>query len=92
MLKAAPGIYLVKLIKDKPTVNTGIQKDKKILKGEIVDVGDNRDHDQGGKLVSTFKKGTIVYFFSYVDGADVLEDGMDKYYCVIFNDCRAYIS
>lgn len=94
-IKAAPGIYLVELIEDSTAVNTGSLKEKQVLKGRILDIGENRKHDQGGDLVATFKKGDIIWFFSYVNGADYFEHKYEgkrlKYYTVIFNDCRAYI-
>jgi co-chaperonin GroES (HSP10) len=89
-IKAAPGIYLIQEIKEKNLVNTGTPKDKKILKGTIIDVGPNRDHDSGGKLISTFKVGDVVWFLNYQESYDWFEDGNVKYYCVLFNDTRAY--
>lgn len=94
-IKAAPGIYLVELIEENAAVNVGDEKAKEVLKGRILDVGENRKHDQGGDLTATFKKGDTIWFFSYVNGADYFEHKYGgkkkKYYTVIFNDCRAYI-
>ena len=94
-VKAAPGIYLIELLEEDGHVNVGQEKEKQVLKGRILDVGPDRKHDQGGDLVSTLHKGDIVWFFSYVNGADYFEHKYEgkrkKYYTVIFNDCRAYI-
>lgn len=90
-LHAAPGIYLVSLIEDKSKVNFGQTAEKQILKGKIIDVGDDRDHDDGGKMVATLQVGDIVWFFSYVGGADYFEENKEKYYTILFHDVRAYI-
>lgn len=94
-IKAAPGIYLVELIEEDGSVNVGQQTEKQVLKGRILDVGENRKHDQGGDLIATFKKDDIIWFFSYVNGADYFEHKYEgkrkKYFTVIFNDCRAHI-
>lgn len=91
-IKAAPGIYLIRLIENQSTnkVNIGDPKQKNIIKGEIIDVGLNRDNDNGGEMVATLKKGTIVWFLSFVDNADWFEEDKEKYYTVLFSDIRAY--
>jgi co-chaperonin GroES (HSP10) len=91
-IKAAPGIYLIKLIDtlSKSTVNIGDTKQKNIIKGEIIDVGLNRSHDNGGEMIATLKKGTLVWFLSFVDNADWFEEDKEKYYSVLFHDIRAY--
>lgn len=89
-IKAAPGIYLISLIEEKSKVNFGQTTEKQILKGKIIDVGENRDHDDGGKMIATLQKGDIVWFFSYVQGADYLEIDKVRYYCTLFHDIRAY--
>jgi co-chaperonin GroES (HSP10) len=91
-IKAAPGIYLIELLEDETAVNLGKTKEKQILKGRILDVGENRTHDQGGELKATFKNGDTVWFYSYVNGADFFVEKRIKYFTVIFNDCRAYIA
>lgn len=91
MLKAAPGIYLVEPFKEKNKLNLGTPKERKILKGIIVDVGENRDHDQGGKLISTLKAGTTIFFLNYAEHYDEFEEEGKTYYAVLFNDARAYI-
>ena len=91
IIKADPGIYLVELIEPETRVNLGPQKEKQILKGKILDVGPNRTHDSGGKLESARKAGDVIWFFSYVTGADFFEEGGKKYYTVLFNDARAHI-
>ena len=90
MIHAAPGIYLVELIEDKSAVDLGPTKDKQVLKGKILDVGANRQHDDGGEMVATRKAGDIVWFFSYVSGADFFKENSKKYYTILFNDTRAY--
>ena len=95
MITAAPGIYLAIPIEEKVTINLGKSPEKKLLKGKIISVGANRDHDKGGKLISTYKKGDIVYFISYAENYDWFEEKIDgvltKIYAVIFNDCRALV-
>lgn len=91
-IKAAPGIYLVELLEGDTTINLGKVAEKQVLKGRILDVGENRTHDQGGELKATFKKGDTIWFYSYVNGADFFEHKRVKYYTVIFNDVRAYMS
>lgn len=94
-IKAAPGIYLIQEIKEESSIVLGKPKDRKILKGIIIDVGENRDHDQGGKMIATFKKGDTIRFLNYVENYDFFEE-MDengktqRYYCVLFHDARAY--
>jgi len=88
-ITASPGIYLVERIEDDSQINVGKSKDKKILMGKVVSVGENREHDDGGKMVSVYKVGDIIWFFSYVDGADEFEYERKKYHCVIFHDARA---
>lgn len=90
-IHAAPGIYLVKLIEENRTVNIGTPPEKQILKGEIIDVGDDRTHDSGGELHATLQVGDTIFFYSYVNGADYFEENKEKYYSVLFNDARAYI-
>lgn len=90
-LQAAPGIYLIKLLKEESAVNVGSPKDRKILKGKIVSVGADREHDNGGMMKAVYKKGDIVFFFSYVDGADVFRYEKEDYYCVVINDMKAKI-
>lgn len=90
-IKADPGIYLIELFDKETKVNLGNTKEKQVLKGKIIDVGLDRDHDQGGKLTAARKAGEVVWFFSYVNGADFFEEGGKKYYTVLFNDARAHI-
>lgn len=92
LIKAAPGIYLIERIEEKSIVNIGQSKEKQILMGRILDVGPDREHDNGGMMKSFAKRGEIVAFFSYVDGADVSEYEKKKIYCVVFNDLRYIIS
>jgi co-chaperonin GroES (HSP10) len=91
MIKAAPGIYIVKPLKDKSLVNLGTQKERKIIKGEIIAKGENRQHDNGGELKLTLPVGTIVYFLNYAEGYDMFEHEGQELYGVIGNDVRAYI-
>lgn len=91
LIKADPGIYLVELIKETSPVITGDSSQKQVLKGRILDVGPNRSHDDGGKLESFRKVGDIIWFFSYVQGADNFEHEGKKYYTVLFNDARAHL-
>lgn len=91
-IKADPGVYLVQLIKEESVVNTGAPKKRRVLKGKIIDVGPDRDHDQGGTLKSARKIGDIIWFFSYTDeDADSFEANGKVYHTVIFNDTRAHI-
>lgn len=94
-ISAAPGIYLILPLDEKSSVNLGKSSDKKLLKGKIVSVGDNRDHDQGGKMIATYKVGDIVFFLNYEANYDNFEAEIDgkttKIYCTLFNDCRAQI-
>lgn len=90
-IKAAPGIYLIEEIKEKTELNLGTPKDRKILKGKIIDVGENRDHDQGGKMIATFKIGDTVCFISYAENYDWFEENGKKLYAVLFHDTRAKI-
>lgn len=92
-LVAAPGIYLVEEIKDNSSVNTGKPTEKKLLKGKILSVGENRDHDSGGKMVATFKVGDVIRFLNYQQDYDHFEEKDENgkyhtYYVVLFNDTR----
>lgn len=92
-ITAAPGIYLVEQIKDDTSVNTGKPTEKKLLKGKIVDVGANRDHDSGGKLIATYKVGDVIRFLNYQEDYDHFEEKDENgkyhtYYVVLFNDTR----
>lgn len=89
-IHAAPGIYLVELIEEKSKVNYGEPKNKPMLKGKILDVGEDRTHDAGGELRATLGVGDIIWFFSYVEGGDWFEEDKKRYYTVIFNDVRSY--
>lgn len=90
-ITAAPGIYLVKEIKEESAINLGTPKDRKILKGIIISVGENRDHDSGGKMVATYVEGDIIRFLNYEESYDWFEEGGQKIHCVLFNDCRAKV-
>jgi len=92
-ITAAPGIYLVEEIKEQTTINTGKPTEKKLLKGKIVSVGENRDHDSGGKMVATFKEGDIIRFLNYQEAYDHFDEKDEEgvyhtYYVVLFNDTR----
>lgn len=89
-IKAAPGVYLVEASQEESSVNYGKEENKKIIKGVIVDVGTDRDHDQGGKLVATLKAGATIWFLNYVENYDWFKEDGRKYYTVLFNDVRAY--
>ena len=90
-IKAASGIYIAVPIEEKSQVNLGKIEEKKLLKGKIIDVGNDRDHDSGGKMIADFKVGDVIYFISYSESYDwFIEDGQ-KYYCILFHDCRAKV-
>ncbi|HEX9059118.1 MAG TPA: hypothetical protein VF941_02970 [Clostridia bacterium] len=88
-ITAAPGIYLIKRIEENNPINVGASKNRNILFGEIIAVGENRTHDQGGKLEATYKVGDKIWFLSILDGADVFRYERKDYYTVLFNDARA---
>lgn len=88
-IHAAPGIYLVEEIKEPSTINLGTPSDRKILKGKIIDVGENRDHDQGGKMLATYKPGDVIRFLNYQENYDYFEEDNKKIFVVLFNDVRA---
>lgn len=90
-ITAAPGIYIALPIEEKSQINLGKPKDKKLLKGKIIHVGADRDHDSGGRMEATFKEGDVIYFISYAEAYDWFEEDGQKYYAVLFHDARAKI-
>lgn len=86
---AAPGIYLVEEIKEQSSVNLGKPHDRKLLKGKIISVGEDRFHDAGGKMISTFKVGDVIRFLNYQESYDNFEEDGKRIYTVLFNDVRA---
>ena len=71
-LHAYPGCYLVEKVKEKSSVNLGTSQVKHILFGKIVDVGEPRTHDSGGKLEPFLKAGTLIGFINY--GSDKFDE------------------
>lgn len=90
IIKADAGTYLVEKIEEDQNL-TGAAKNKNILKGRILDIGGNRDHDHGGKLIATRKVGDIIWFLHYEQDYDWFKENGRKYFVVLFNDCRAYV-
>src|SRR5579864_2203739 len=92
-LKAYPGTYLLEKIKEPQKVNLGTPKSKHVIYGRIIDVGQSRIHDSGGKLEPFCKVGTILFFINY--GSDEKYEEFEwegkTYISVIFNDSRAFI-
>ena len=91
MLTAASGIYICLPVEEKSSINLGKAADKKLVKGKIVSVGKNRQHDSSGEMVAEYKVGDIIYFISYESAYDWFEEKGQKYYCVLFHDTRAKI-
>lgn len=91
LLQAAPGIYIIKRLEEKFQVNTGQGSKKSIIMGEVLSVGLDRQHDDGGEMKSYAKEGDTVAFFSYMEGSDIFELKNEQYYCVVFNDLRAVL-
>jgi co-chaperonin GroES (HSP10) len=92
-ITAAPGIYLVEPFTEETTVNTGKESEKKLLKGTIVAVGADREHDSGGKMTAVYKKGDVIRFLNYQEAYDHFkekdaEGKYHTYYVVLFNDVR----
>jgi co-chaperonin GroES (HSP10) len=92
-LKAYAGCYLLEKIKEETTVNLGNAKSKHVIYGKIIDVGQPRIHDSGGKLEPFCKVGQTLFFINY--GAEEKYEEFDwegkTYMSVIFNDSRAYL-
>ncbi len=91
-IKPASGIYIATPIEEKSQVNLGTTEEKKLLKGKIIAVGANRDHDNGGKMEADFAIGDVIYFISYAEAYDWFEEENQKYYAVLFHDARAKIA
>ena len=90
-IKAASGIYIAIPIEEKSQVNLGKVEEKKLLKGKIIDIGEDRQHDNGGMMKADFKVGDTIYFISYSESYDWFEEDGQKYYCILFHDARAKI-
>ena len=90
-IHAASGIYIAIPIEEKSQVNLGKVEEKKLLKGKIIDVGNDRDHDSGGKMVADFKVGDVIYFISYSESYDWFEEEGQRYYTILMHDARAKI-
>lgn len=87
---AYPGTYVVQVLKaskGKDHINMGQDKNKRILCGTVISVGDEVQSKFGGILKPVLAVGDILYFLSYEGAYDLIKDDL---YAVLFDDARAY--
>lgn len=87
MITAYPGTYIVRLLKEKLSTQVSSDKNKRILKGEVLSVGEACETKYGGLMKPHAEIGDIVYFLSYEGGYDKIDD---KTFSVIFDDLRGF--
>lgn len=87
MVKAYPGTYIVKLLKEKLSTQVTSDKNKRILKGEVISVGAETETKYGGSMKPKAKVGDIIYFLSYEGGYDRIDE---KTLSVLFDDGRGF--
>ena len=90
-ITAASGIYIAIPVEEKSQVNLGKVEEKKLLKGKIISVGADRQHDSGGMMKADYKVGDVIYFISYSEAYDWFEEDGKRYYTIIFHDARGKI-
>lgn len=89
-IHAYPGCYIVKVTQQpQEGINLGEEKNKRILKGEIVDIGPSLSTKYGGEMkpYNGVAVGDTLYFLSYEGGYDKVSEEL---YAVIFEDSRAW--
>ena len=96
ILIPSPGIALVLPLDEKSSsLVLSSKKDGRILKGKIVEMGQDDINNYGAIIVASNygKKGDLIYFLSYYDegGYDNVKIDNTRYYLVKFGDFRLNI-
>lgn len=91
----SPGVALVKPVEDKSEYLITGQEQKRIIKGEIVEMGADDTNNYGAtvKADSYGKKGDTIHFLSYYQegGYDQIKLDGELHYYVKFGDFRGTI-